>query len=79
MIGVPDERWGEAVRAFVVLRPGTTATPRELMMSLKGRIADFKIPTGYEFIDTLPRNPSGKILRRELRDRFWQGQQRKVN
>ncbi|WP_405949709.1 fatty acid--CoA ligase [Streptomyces prunicolor] len=79
VVGVPDERWGEAVRAFVVLRPGMTATPRELMMSLKGRIADFKIPTGYEFIGTLPRNPSGKILRRELRDRFWQGQQRKVN
>jgi fatty-acyl-CoA synthase/long-chain acyl-CoA synthetase len=79
VIGVPDERWGEAVRAFVVVRPGTTATPRELMMSLKGRIADFKIPTGYEFVDTLPRNPSGKILRRQLRDTFWQGRQRKVN
>jgi acyl-CoA synthetase (AMP-forming)/AMP-acid ligase II len=79
VIGVPDERWGEAIRAFVVLRPGQTATPRELMLSLKGLIADFKIPTQYEIIDAVPRNPSGKILRRVLRDRAWAHMARKVN
>lgn len=79
VVGVPDERWGEAVHACVVLRPGQRATPRELMVALKGQIADFKIPTAYEFLPELPRNPNGKVLRRALRDRLWQGRQRKVN
>jgi acyl-CoA synthetase (AMP-forming)/AMP-acid ligase II len=79
VIGVPDERWGEALLAFVVLRPGTSATARELMLSMKGVIADFKIPTRYEFIDAVPRNPSGKILRRILRDKHWQHRDRQIN
>ncbi|MEU0270556.1 fatty acid--CoA ligase [Streptomyces sp. NPDC006307] len=79
VIGVPDERWGEAVRAFVVLRPGRAAKPRELKLHLQGLIADYKSPSGYEFIDHVPRNPSGKILRRELRERFWAGHDRQVN
>lgn len=79
VVGVPDERWGEAVRAFVVLKPGTTAKPRQLKMFLQGRIADFKSPGGYEFVERLPRNPSGKILRRELRERFWADRDRQVN
>jgi acyl-CoA synthetase (AMP-forming)/AMP-acid ligase II len=68
VIGVPHQRWGEAVQACVVLRPGRTATPRQLMMSLRGQIADYKIPVGYEFMDQLPRNGNGKVLRRALRD-----------
>ncbi|MEU2622634.1 fatty acid--CoA ligase [Streptomyces sp. NPDC007157] len=79
VIGVPDERWGEAVRAFVVLGPGTTVKPRELKLFLRDHIADFKSPSGYEFIERVPRNPSGKILRRELRERFWAGRERRVN
>lgn len=79
VIGVPDARWGEAVMAFVVLKPGEQATPRDLMRGLKGQIADFKIPTRIEFIERVPRNPSGKVLRRELRDRQWQGMARQVN
>jgi acyl-CoA synthetase (AMP-forming)/AMP-acid ligase II len=79
VIGVPDERWGEAVRAFVVPRPGMSATPRELKLHLQGRIADFKSPSGYEFIEMIPRNPSGKILRRELRKEFWAERERQVN
>ncbi|GAA0445776.1 long-chain-fatty-acid--CoA ligase [Streptomyces olivaceiscleroticus] len=79
VVGVPDERWGEAVHAYVVLRPGRQATPRELMRSLRGRLADFKIPTTYAFLAELPRNPNGKVLRRALRDRLWQGRERKVN
>lgn len=71
VIGVPDECWGEAVQAFVVLRAGLQASPRELMLSLRGLIADFKIPTRYEFLESVPRNPSGKILRRVLREKFW--------
>ncbi|ROP29945.1 long-chain-fatty-acid--CoA ligase [Couchioplanes caeruleus] len=79
VVGIPHERWGEAVHAFVVFRPGRTATPRELMLFLRGEIADFKVPTSYDVIGSLPRNPSGKILRRSLRDRFWAGRVRQVN
>lgn len=70
VIGIPDERWGEQVQACVVLEPGAAVTGRELTLSLRDRIADFKIPTRYEFLPTLPRNPSGKVLRRELRERY---------
>ncbi|GGS24228.1 long-chain-fatty-acid--CoA ligase [Actinokineospora fastidiosa] len=68
VIGLPHPLWGEAVHACVVLRPGETATARELMVYLSGRIADYKIPTEWEFPDSVPRNPSGKILRRVLRE-----------
>lgn len=70
VVGLPDPRWGEMVHAVVVLREDAKATPRQLLMFLHGRIADYKIPCGYQFADTLPRNPSGKVLRRELRERL---------
>ncbi|MFI8347511.1 long-chain-fatty-acid--CoA ligase [Streptomyces sp. NPDC085596] len=70
VVGVPDARWGETVRACVVLAPGTETSGRLLMLFLRGRLADFKIPTSYEFLDVLPRNPTGKVLRRELRQRY---------
>ncbi|MFC8538946.1 long-chain-fatty-acid--CoA ligase [Streptomyces sp. NPDC057249] len=67
--GVPDAHWGEAVRAAVVLRSGATAVPRDFLRFLNGRIAGFKVPTGYETVTELPRNPTGKVLRRVLRER----------
>ncbi|MET7855048.1 fatty acid--CoA ligase [Streptomyces avermitilis] len=70
VVGLPDPRWGEAVHAAVVLRPGAQATPRELLLSLRGHLADYKIPGAYHFVDTLPRNPSGKILRRAVREQL---------
>ncbi|MEV6233286.1 fatty acid--CoA ligase [Saccharopolyspora shandongensis] len=79
VVGVPDERWGEAVQAFIARRPGASVAPHEIRAFLRGRIADFKIPTKYEFIDAVPRNPSGKILRRVLRERFWGERERAVN
>ncbi|MGW0944808.1 long-chain-fatty-acid--CoA ligase [Streptomyces sp. NPDC002623] len=79
VVGAPDERWGEYVHAFVVAAPGHRPSPRELHTFLVPRLASFKLPARYEFIDVVPRNPSGKILRRELRDRFWSDSARKVN
>ncbi len=79
VVGIPDEQWGEAVHAFVVLAPGARIGRRDLVLFQRGRLADFKIPTSYAYLDKLPRNASGKILRRELRDGFWRGEARHVN
>ncbi|HEY4459219.1 MAG TPA: long-chain-fatty-acid--CoA ligase [Pseudonocardiaceae bacterium] len=79
VIGIPDERFGESVCAFVALRTESQAGPRELVLFLRDSLASFKIPARFEFVDAVPRNPSGKILRRELRDRFWHGRNRQVN
>jgi acyl-CoA synthetase (AMP-forming)/AMP-acid ligase II len=70
VVGLPDERWGEIACACVVFEPGQWASGRQLLLFLRGRLADYKIPTRYEFVDTLPRNPTGKILRRILRARM---------
>jgi acyl-CoA synthetase (AMP-forming)/AMP-acid ligase II len=79
VIGIPDDRFGEAVCAFVVRQPGLQVGPGDLMAFLRDYIAAFKIPSRFELIDQVPRNPSGKILRRELRDRFWRDKDRQVN
>ncbi|MFF8732441.1 long-chain-fatty-acid--CoA ligase [Streptomyces sp. NPDC015171] len=79
IVGAPDERWGERVHAFVVPVAGAEPTPRDLHTFLVPRLAAFKLPSAYEFLGHVPRNPSGKILRRELRDRFWGDSARKVN
>jgi fatty-acyl-CoA synthase/long-chain acyl-CoA synthetase len=78
VIGVPHEQWGEAVQAFVVLHASEVLAPRNLFLFLKEHIADYKIPSTFAFIEKIPRNPSGKILRRELRNGFWLNQARKV-
>jgi fatty-acyl-CoA synthase len=67
VVGRPDERWGEVPVAYVVLRPGATATADELVEHCRGQLAKFKVPKDVAFLDALPRNPSGKILKRELR------------
>jgi long-chain acyl-CoA synthetase len=79
VFGVPDERWGEAVKAAVVLKPGATATADELIGFARSRIAGYKLPKSIDFIPELPRNPSGKILKRELRKPYWEGMTRNVN
>ena len=73
VVGVPDEKWGESPRACVVLHPGASATPDEIIGFCDGRLARYKWPRSVDFIDTLPRNAMGKVLRRELRERYWQG------
>ena len=68
VVGVPDEYWGEAVRAVVALRTDSTATSEEIVEFCRSRLASFKLPKTLEFVDALPRNAAGKVLRRELRD-----------
>jgi acyl-CoA synthetase (AMP-forming)/AMP-acid ligase II len=79
VIGVPDPKWGEAVKAIVVLKPGAVADVEAIVAHARARIAGFKCPKSVDFIDVLPRNPSGKILRRQLREPFWAGYKRRVN
>ncbi|RPJ00715.1 MAG: long-chain fatty acid--CoA ligase, partial [Deltaproteobacteria bacterium] len=78
IIGIPDPYWVERVHALVVLKEGATATTEELIDFCKGRIARYKAPKSLEFVDSLPKTPSGKILKRELREKYWQGQERRV-
>jgi long-chain acyl-CoA synthetase len=69
VVGVPDPVRGEAVKAFVVLKEGARATAEELQAVCRGAVAAYKVPERVEFIDALPRNPSGKVLKKELRAR----------
>jgi acyl-CoA synthetase (AMP-forming)/AMP-acid ligase II len=79
VIGVPDDVWGESVKAIVVLRPGESATEADLLAYTRERIAHFKAPKSVDFAESLPRNPSGKLLKRVLRAPYWQGRDRQVN
>ena len=79
VVGVPDEKWGEAIKAFVVAKEGVEVKPEDIIVFSKTQIASFKCPKTVDFIDVLPRNPSGKILRRELRQPFWEGKDKGVN
>jgi long-chain acyl-CoA synthetase len=79
VIGVPHEKWGETVKAMVVKADGSDPTAQELIAYCRERLAGFKCPTSIDFIDALPRNPSGKILKRELREPFWAGKERRIN
>jgi acyl-CoA synthetase (AMP-forming)/AMP-acid ligase II len=76
VVGVPDEKWVETVKAFVVLRPGRSASEAEIIEFCKERLASYKKPSSVEFVDSLPMSPVGKVVRRLLRDSYWQGKER---
>jgi hypothetical protein len=79
IIGVPDPTWGESVKAVVVLKPDAQLQERELINWMRERMAHFKCPKSVDFVDAMPRNPTGKLLKRVLREPYWQGKQRAVN
>jgi len=78
VVGVPDDRWGERPKAFVILRPGHTATEVEILAHVRSRIAHYKAPRDVEFVTALPKTSTGKIRKFELREKEWTGHQRRV-
>jgi acyl-CoA synthetase (AMP-forming)/AMP-acid ligase II len=78
VIGVPDKKWGEAVKALVVLNCGSQATAEEMIRFCKDHLASYKKPQSVEFLDNLPKNAYGKVLKRQLRERYWADQETRV-
>lgn len=79
VIAVPDDKWGESVKACVVRRPGTQASAQEIIDFCREGLAHYKCPTSVDFMEVLPRNPSGKLLQNILREPHWKGKARNVN
>jgi acyl-CoA synthetase (AMP-forming)/AMP-acid ligase II len=79
VIGVPDEQWGEAVKAIVVKKADASIDADDLIGYARTRIAGYKVPRSVDFLPALPRNPSGKILKRELRKPYWASRARQIN
>ncbi len=78
VVGIPDDKWGEAVAAFVALRAGQAADDAALIGFAKQRLAGYKVPKFVHFIDEVPKSPVGKLLRRAVRDPFWAGRERRI-
>jgi long-chain acyl-CoA synthetase len=83
VIGVPDAKWGETVKAIVVRAPGApeddASLAADIIAATRTRLAHYKCPTSVDFIAALPRNPSGKVLKRELRQPYWEGRERNIH
>jgi acyl-CoA synthetase (AMP-forming)/AMP-acid ligase II len=78
VFGVPDEEWGESVKAVVVLKPGTEATEQDIIDEAKKHLAGYQKPRSVDFVSALPKAPTGKILKRELRGPYWADHDRGV-
>ncbi len=78
VVGIPDEKWGEALLAFVIRKPGASISGKELESFLRERLAGFKVPRKYEFLGSFPLNATGKVLKRELRAPYWDGEDRQL-
>lgn len=79
VVGVPSEKWGETPKALIVLRPGMTATEQEIIEFSRQHLAHFKCPTSVDFVESLPRTATGKLQKFLIREKYWQGVERRVN
>jgi len=78
VIGVPDEKWGEAVKAVVELNPSQSVTAEEIIALCKSKLGSVMAPKSVDFIASLPRSPVGKVLKKDLRKQYWENTQRKI-
>jgi acyl-CoA synthetase (AMP-forming)/AMP-acid ligase II len=78
IIGIPDERWGEAVKAIVSLAPGAELTAEDVIAFCRDRLAHYQCPTSVDFVEQLPRNATGKVLKHALREQYWAGRERAI-
>ena len=78
VIGIPDEKFGEAILAFIQTRDGNELDQEELIAFCRERLAGYKVPRQYKFIAEIPRNASGKVLKKDLREPYWEGVERRV-
>lgn len=78
VIGIPDDEWGEAVMAYVVMKPGEEATADDIIATAREHLASYQKPRAVEFVDSLPKAPTGKILKRDLRDQHWPSKGKQV-
>ena len=79
VVGVPDDKWGEAVKAVVECNAGMKTTEDEIIALCKERLGSVKTPKSVEFVDVLPRSSVGKVLKRRIREEYWAGKTRQVN
>jgi Acyl-CoA synthetases (AMP-forming)/AMP-acid ligases II len=79
VIGVPDEKWGETIKALVVVAPGAQVTEGEIIAYCKERMAGYKAPTSVEFREDIPRTATGKVQKFKLREAYWSGRDRQIN
>jgi acyl-CoA synthetase (AMP-forming)/AMP-acid ligase II len=79
VVSAPDEKWGERVQAVVVLKPDQSTTEAELIAHCKQRLAGYKCPKAIEFSDKLPTTPVGKILRKDVKKKYWEGRDRSIS
>ena len=78
VIGIPDQVWVERVHALIVLKEERQTTEDEVIEFCKRHLVRYKAPKSVEFVESLPKNPQGKILKRELREKYWKGLERKI-
>jgi acyl-CoA synthetase (AMP-forming)/AMP-acid ligase II len=79
VIGIPDEKWGEVVQAVVVLKPGESVKPDDLIAFCKNRLPHYKAPKSIDFVDELPKTGTGKIYKKGLKDKYWVGYDKRVH